>query len=707
MQKHYAQRVFQVHAIGRYAEEAQKSLGSWSGHYLGDYFRLTDQQFRRRYFWGESKSLKRATSDESYARIVESLNNRAQERIVTAPPDRNLLVLAGPGSGKTRVVVHRAAYLLMMERIRPERLLVICFNRSAMHELRVRLRELVGNLARRVAVHTYHSLALRLTERSIAERVRAAGDGEIDFDKIIKEANGLLSGKEHIIGAEPDQLRDRLLSGFEYVLVDEYQDIDRDQYKMITHIARRAGQEADDDRRATILAVGDDDQNIYAWRGANIRHLRQFETDFEAERHYLVENYRSTKNIIAVSNDLIQGNQDRMKANQAIQINTARADQPGGGRWETLDPLARGQVSLLRVRGPQPAAAALAEIERLRSLCKTPDRTRFAVLAWSHADLAPVRALFEKKGVPVRRAVPGGLPRLDRIREFRSLLDHLKGIEPQETHISKLRKHLRAICGVRDSGTIWTAMADRMLVALEEEHGDEGISATEITEAIHRGLADHRRSHLIGDGVLVSTIHSAKGLEFDHVLVLGGVRQTTRKEPRSPEEVRRLYYVAMTRARQTLTLIDCSDRPNPYFAELRDQVMSRPVAVANGASEELFGLEYRVMGMKDLYLDFAGAKGEKHPIHRWLSSLQAGDRVSLIGGNNGRVEVLNRNKAPVGRLSRATSDRWSSDGLASVDQARVLGVVSRTRDDSSPEYLHRLRVDQWEVPILEVRAKLT
>ena len=100
------------------------------------------------------------------------------------------------------------------------------------------------------------------------------------------------------MGAEPDELRDRLLSGFEYVLVDEYQDIDSAQYEMISHIARRSVQDEDAERRAAILAVGDDDQSIYGWRGANVRFLRQFEQTFGAERHYLVENYRSTRYII-------------------------------------------------------------------------------------------------------------------------------------------------------------------------------------------------------------------------------------------------------------------------------------------------------------------------------------------------------------------------------------------------------------------------
>ena len=133
-----------------------------------------------------------------------------------------------------------------------------------------------------------------------------------------------------------------LLSGFEYVLVDEYQDIDARQYEMITHIARRAGGDEDSDRRAAILAAGDDDQSIYEWRDANVRFLRQFEEEFSAERHYLVENYRSTRHIIDASNALIAHNRDRMKMDHPIRVNSARANDSPGGEWEALDTFARG-----------------------------------------------------------------------------------------------------------------------------------------------------------------------------------------------------------------------------------------------------------------------------------------------------------------------------------------------------------------------------
>ena len=197
---------------------------------------------------------------------------------------------------------------------------MICFNRAAAHELRTRLRDLAGETARGVAVYTYHSLALRLVGRSLASE-RSSGltpDEDVDFGEVIRDANRMLAGDSAFVGHDTDTLRDQLLAGYEYVLVDEYQDIDQDQYTLLTHIARRAG--VDHDTHAAILAVGDDDQSIYEWRGANTELIHRFRNTFDAEQHHLVENYRSTRNIITVANRLIAHNADRVKKEHPIRV---------------------------------------------------------------------------------------------------------------------------------------------------------------------------------------------------------------------------------------------------------------------------------------------------------------------------------------------------------------------------------------------------
>ncbi len=267
--QHYGERVFQVHVMNEYARQGLERIGQ-ALKLVMDYFLLDKARFVKRWFPTREKMLERATSQESYRHIVEDLNHPQQQAIVAADENTNLLVLAGPGAGKTRVLVHRCAYLLRVLRIRPEAILVLCFNRNAADQLRRRLRELVGGDAAGVTVQTYHGLAMRLTGRSATTLTQQPDPEQLGLalDGVLTEALALLRGEVEVPGLDGDDLRERLLAGFRHILVDEYQDIDEIQYRLVSAIAGRSLK--DRDRRLAILAVGDDDQNIYQFRGANL-----------------------------------------------------------------------------------------------------------------------------------------------------------------------------------------------------------------------------------------------------------------------------------------------------------------------------------------------------------------------------------------------------------------------------------------------------
>ena len=150
--------------------------------------------------------------------------------------DGPMLVLAGPGSGKTRVIAHRCAYLLRVERVRPREILVVCFNRSAAINLRQRIRDLVGKDASYVTVQTFHGLAMRLIGASFASRLEDRGE-EFDFDALIPEATKMLRGECDIPGMEPDEMRERLLAGYRYILIDEYQDLNKVEQQALQLLA--------------------------------------------------------------------------------------------------------------------------------------------------------------------------------------------------------------------------------------------------------------------------------------------------------------------------------------------------------------------------------------------------------------------------------------------------------------------------------------
>ena len=300
-----------------------------------DYFSFPEEEFLRRWLPDRDKELDRETTPESWRTIVESLKNPVQKRIVADDREQtNVLVLAGPGSGKTRVLVHRIAYLLRARREQPRGILALAYNRHAAVEIRRRLKDLIGDDARGVTVLTCHGLAMRLVGASFTGRVDRP-DGE-DFQEVLRQAVALLRG-EGLAPQEADEQRERLLAGFRWILVDEYQDIGPEQYELISALAGRTLE--DEDRRLTLFAVGDDDQNIYAFNGASVEFIRRFDADYGPKPTYLTDNYRSSGHIIAAANALIEPARQRLKAGHPIGVDRARAKDPAGGpgmNWTRL-----------------------------------------------------------------------------------------------------------------------------------------------------------------------------------------------------------------------------------------------------------------------------------------------------------------------------------------------------------------------------------
>ena len=209
---------------------------------------------------------------------------------------------------------------------------------------------------------TCHALAMRLVGASFTGGADRLDEGY--FRELMEQATALLRG-EGLPPGEADEYRARLLAGFRWILVDEYQDIGPDQYDLISALAGRTLAEEDD--RLSLFAVGDDDQNVYAFNGSSTEFIRRFEKDYRAGPVYLTDNYRSTANIIAAANAVIGPAQQRMKAGRPIGINRARAQEPPGGAWTLLDPVARGRVEVLPTGGSpvSQAQVAVTELQRL------------------------------------------------------------------------------------------------------------------------------------------------------------------------------------------------------------------------------------------------------------------------------------------------------------------------------------------------------
>ncbi|MEE8525105.1 MAG: RecQ family ATP-dependent DNA helicase [Thermoanaerobaculia bacterium] len=718
LEHHYGERTFQIHVMARYADLALEKIRS-ALDLIHDYFHLAKEGFVDRHFAGEEEIVARATGRESYRNIVDSLANPRQIALVAAPANHNLLVLAGPGSGKTRVVVHRCAYLLRVERVPARRIVVLCFNRNAAYELRRRLRAVAGDDARGVTVQTYHGLAMLLTGTSFATLAEATPDHQPpDFDNLISDAVRLLTDDRELsdLPLDPDELREQLLAGASHILVDEYQDVNQDQYDLVSALAGR--RERDRDRQLAILAVGDDDQNIYGFTGADVEFIRRYRDDYRAEVHHLVENYRSSAHIIAGANHVIAANQDRMKRRHPIVVDNRRRHDPPGGRWAALEPDNGGRVRLLRVadEGAQ-AVAIVHRMLRVQQLDPEFRWTDCAVLARRHAVLEPIRAVLEAAGVPLIWAADRDrLPALHRVREIAAFLVQLREIRREIRTASQLAEWLAPKDGDSSSGgeNPWLALALELMDEWRLETDDAELPVQAAIEFFYEALMERRRDPSFGraatgvGGVRLATVHAAKGLEFRHVLMADGhwsrsMDADGHVETRRAEEERRLYYVGMTRARDTLHLLQRRDADNPYLPDLRGDFLEIDEPALAPPDEAVIHRRFELLGLQDLFLSYAGRWAEDLPIHQRLATLRPGDPLGMRRSGE-FLQLQDRSGGIVGALSEAGRERW--DGLSdAIEEIRVVAMVERRAEDSDGEYRRQLHCRRWEVPVAEVVYK--
>ncbi|HFQ90829.1 MAG TPA: ATP-dependent helicase, partial [Desulfobulbus sp.] len=209
-------------------------------------------------------------------------------------------------------------------------------------------------------------------------------------------------------------------------------------------------------------------------------------------------------------------------------------------------------------------------------------------------------------------------------------------------------------------------------------------------------LREGRREHTLGRGVFLGTVHSAKGREFAHVLLPdGGWRGASADE-------RRLYYVAMTRARESLTLFERDDATNPFTPALRGSFLLRVRPGRQHRAQPVEQVRYHLLGMEDLYLGFAARYPAGHPVHQGLRRLGPGSRLELRLRQD-RILLCDQGLA-LAALSRRAVERWRPR-LENVCEVRVLAMVRRTAAEGDPDYRDRCRLESWEVPVVEVLVR--
>jgi ATP-dependent DNA helicase RecQ len=697
LEQHYVDKVVQIHVIAEYARLAIRKIQA-AMTLVADYFRLSHKTFIQGYFSGHEDVLKMATTEEACRRILIDLKNPEQQGIVDAPLEGSRLVLAGPGAGKTRVIVHRVAWLLRKHLTLPEEIMVLTYNRAAAAEISHRLWTLIGADAAGVTVQTLHGLAMRLTGTSYA--VAAERGDHIDFTAAIRQATDYL--RQTGRGDDATSVaRDRLLAGLRFLLVDEYQDLNGDHYALISALAGRTLSTEED--RLSLTVVGDDDQNIYAFGGASVEYIRRFEKDYDAKRHQLIENFRSSAHIIRCANRVIAPARERMKEGREICIDHARKNQPDGGIWTEKDPLAAGRVHVLEVpRTPfQEAAMALDDLQRLHALRAGGGQAgcwgHFSVIARTWDELEPLATLCHRRGIPARLARDALQVNLYDTREGCTLLSLLRGERRRPA-----RKRLTLRSGVlgrwfhRRHGLGLDDWIDNPFLAAMAQFIAESETSAQgyplVTDNLVEALYEFGNGTRVpgkpraNSPLMLMTAHRAKGLEFDHVLILDGGGWQKRGD-----DERRLFYVAMTRARQTLTLCETIGGQHAFVKDTGDlPLRTRP---GPSAETEIRPTRWMCLNPRHIYLSWPGTFGACHPIHQTIAGLELGDPLMLRTRRDGKPgwELADSQGIAVGRMSAKFSPPPGE--ILAVRVAAIL-VRHKKPDD-------RVKVPHWELVLPE------
>jgi ATP-dependent DNA helicase UvrD/PcrA len=597
--------------------------------------------------------------------------NPVQAEAVTHP-DGAMLIVAGAGSGKTRVLTHRIAWLIEERGLSPFEILAITFTNKAADEMRQRVAELIGPVAYRMWVSTFHSACVRILRREAgrlgypssftiydqADAVRLTGyvirdlglDAKkfaprsvhamistaknelVDFDTAARQAttvterrvaevyreyqkrllaagamdfDDLLVVTVNLLQAFPDVLA-YYQNRFRHVLVDEYQDTNRAQNELVLLLAGGHQQ---------VSVVGDGDQSIYAFRGADIRNIMEFEDAFpDANVVVLEQNYRSTQTILDAANAVIANNSRRKpkalwtdQVGGELVVRYHAEDEHDEGAWlseevlrlhrATARPYGWGEIAVFYRTNAQ-SRAIEEELVRRNVPYKVVGGTKFYdrreikdVLAYLRAIANPADEVSLKRvlNVPKRGVGDTSVGRLDRRSRdhgvpFAQALSEAEDAGVTGRALTGIRQLIDLLAELREAratgsgpATLIEAVLERTgyLAELHDEHTVESAGRIENLEELIGAarevddldafleevslVADSEEADTDDSRVTLMTLHTAKGLEFPVVFLIGmedGVFPHLRSlgEPEEMEEERRLAYVGITRARERLYL---------------------------------------------------------------------------------------------------------------------------------------------------------
>lgn len=585
----YKQRIQQIHIIGKYAN-MMVSDKKRAMEYVHDYFVLDFKAFIKKYFDSkEAKRIDRNISEKKYEELFGSLTG-TQSDIINDSESRFIVVPAGPGSGKTYVLVRKLASLILLEDVKSEQLLMLTFSRAAATEFKKRLRDLIGNAAEYVEIKTFHSYSFDILGR----KGSVDDSGHIVADAV----EGILRGRVE---------RSRITKSI--LVIDEAQDLGVQEFELVKELIR-----LNDDMR--VIAVGDDDQNIYEFRGSDSGNMKSLITDYGASVYEMMENFRSSEAVVSISNNYVKGMSNRLKSAPII---CRRSD--------------RGCVRLIHHASLDYEQAIVNEI-----LSGAPGGT-VCVLTATNDDALVISALLNKSGRRARLIRSNDGFYLRDLAELRFFLDTIRGYDAACLDNDTWTKSAEVVVE-HFRGSECLEMFGNCLEAFNEEcPGRKYISDFE-NFLLESRLEDFSKSR--SSEIIVSTIHKAKGCEYDNVYIsLKGLGDITDRE-------RRMIYVGMTRAKNNLSVH--YSNVNLFLDKSLQGLIIEDNTVYGAPVEVLMQLSHR-----DVVLDiFKGCQDSLPGLLSGTGLFVSGDYLYAETGGR-RVKVLRFSSAFRTQLSRMVS----------------------------------------------------
>ncbi|RZS95317.1 RecQ family ATP-dependent DNA helicase [Cecembia calidifontis] len=562
LERFYENKVQQIHIVGEYAK---KMISDYQDalQFVEDYFQMNYTAFLNKYFKGNrQKEISRNITPAKFRRLFGELSP-AQLKIINDQNSRNIVVAAGPGSGKTRILVHKLAALLLMEDVKQEQLLMLTFSRAAATEFKKRLMDLIGNAALFVDIKTFHGYCFEIIGKV----------GSLDkTDEVIEQATQMIRENK----TEPKEVTRTVL------VIDEAQDISSQEFALI-----EALMEQNEDVR--VIAVGDDDQNIYEFRGSSAVYLEKFITEKGAQKYELVENYRSKSNLVDFSNQWAATISQRLKTNPIIAHDSGL-----------------GSLRFYQHRGPYLLPALMDDF-----FSSKPKGT-IGILCRTNEEALSILSRLLQKNISAKLIQSHEQFHLLQLFEIRFFFNSLSLGPGQytvpEEKWKRSRQQLETAFGHSNKWDLVKRMLDDF-----EQIFPKIRYRTDLEEFIRESRIEDFADQEYGTA-LVSTIHKAKGKEFDQVYMM--LTQSDCKE----DQERRLLYVGMTRAKSLLSI---HYRGN-YLDGITAEAMER---IEVQALEEDHGPLLLQLGLKDINLGFCAFRQKL--IHR----LRTGDLLSLEGND--------------------------------------------------------------------------